>query len=632
MSQNNKRKFSDIGKIRNSALVTTWGPGSIVQLENDSAVVAGLDAWPEAFADENSLTKFKVLHHPYLQKICKKNHFRMPQSDEDIHSGIPVVSFPSWGYCSNKYCARLQHHKQFTNDPKGIFYCEACKNDLIPARFVLLCKYGHLDDFPWIQWAHSKCRENFSSSQEAHICDNPKLVWRSSNKNTSISSYFVKCLTCEKYRNMSGVIGNDLPLLPDLETNHSIQFSCRGKRPWLGKEQKCPPKNSKTELKTTAPRAEMTRSTSLYFASVITALQIPKFRHRIHLAIQNNWSRVEGNMIDIQADNPEKSFEAVIQEISKKRSIFEDVMDDYSTDEITEKLEERLNPKIENELDIRAEEYHDLINTDFPGDNVIDIEDVSLPDSHKKYLSSLKKINRLTILKALRGFTRSHPPDPFDTDSTKFSKLSTSEKIDWLPGVETKGEGIFFSLDEKMLADWAQKDDVKKRCEGIISSYNEWATTQNIQAREITPKYILLHTLSHVLIRELSFFVGYNEASLAERIYCDDNYNGILIYTSSSSSEGSLGGLVRQGELNNFIPLLNNTLEKSRSCGRDPLCGRTDPNHELEKKKSVYNRLSGSACYSCSLLPETSCEDFNRLLDRKLLRDLTYGFFGDKIE
>mgnify|MGYP003312379211 FL=1 len=129
-----------------------------------------------------------------------------------------------------------------------------------------------------------------------------------------------------------------------------------------------------------------------------------------------------------------------------------------------------------------------------------------------------------------------------------------------------------------------------------------------------------------MLIRELAFSSGYNEASISERIYSGDEYNGILLYTASSSSDGSLGGLVRQGEISNFIPLLNNALKKSLSCSRDPLCKQIDPTDSIEKEKPAYNRLNGSACYGCSLLPETSCEEFNRLLDRRLLFDPELGF------
>ena len=619
-----KNKPTDIGKIRNSQIITTWGPGSLVQLENDSVLVTGLDAWPEAFSNEDSLSKYKVLHHPYLERICKKEYFRMPQSDDDTRAGIPVVSFPTWGYCSNKWCGRLQQHKQFTSDYNGQFFCEECKGELIPSRFVLLCEHGHLDDFPWIEWAHSACREGQENSQEASICDDPKLIWRSNSMTTSLASYYVECKTCHKKRSMYGAYGNNLANLPDLETNKPIPFVCKGARPWLGKSQPCPPQNVSKEKKDqpTQIRAELTRSSSLYFSSMITALQIPQFRHKLHIAIQNNFQTVQNDLED----------EKTLEQIAQRKSIFKELLDEYTTEEIIEKLNERLNPEIETELDIREKEYHDIINTDFEGDEIIQINNVPLNENQKTYLDSLKMVDRLTVIKALRGFTRKHPPDPFAIGETNFAKIHISEKINWLPGVESKGEGIFLTLNEEKISAWAQKDAVKERCDAIISSFNEWADLQNIKQRDISPKYILLHTLSHVLIRELAFSSGYNEASISERIYSGDEYNGILLYTASSSSDGSLGGLVRQGAVSNFIPLLNNALKKSLSCSRDPLCKQIDPTDPIEKEKPAYNRLNGSACYGCSLVPETSCEEFNRLLDRRLLFDPELGFFGEYIE
>ncbi len=35
-----------------------------------------------------------------------------------------------------------------------------------------------------------------------------------------------------------------------------------------------------------------------------------------------------------------------------------------------------------------------------------------------------------------------------------------------------------------------------------------------------------------------------------------------------------------------------------------------------------------AACYSCFLLPETSCEEFNSFLDKASLIDKDFGFFS----
>ena len=144
---------------------------------------------------------------------------------------------------------------------------------------------------------------------------------------------------------------------------------------------------------------------------------------------------------------------------------------------------------------------------------------------------------------------------------------------------------------------------------------------------ELMPRYLLLHTLSHVLIRELAHLSGYNESSIRERIYRGEKYNGILLYTASPASDGSLGGLVRQGESRKFGKILRSAINKSKYCSRDPLCAEDNPIEKIEAP--LHTRLNGSACYGCALLPETSCENINRLLDRQLLFNEDYGFFSD---
>ena len=144
------------------------------------------------------------------------------------------------------------------------------------------------------------------------------------------------------------------------------------------------------------------------------------------------------------------------------------------------------------------------------------------------------------------------------------------------------------------------------------------------------PRYVLLHTLAHVMIRRVSAASGYSDASIRERIYSDAQLNGILLYTATPSSDGSLGGLVRQGKTENFADLITSSVKNSTRCSRDPLCAEDDP--AGMKRASIhpsFARVNASACYGCVLLPETSCENFNRLLDRRLLFDEDFGYFRE---
>ena len=621
MSQKTKKKSFGPGEIRNSQIITTYGPGSIFQSIDDSVIIAGLDAWPEAFELEQDVTKYKIIHNAFLEKICKKEHFRMPQIEDNVRAGIPVNSFPEWGYCPFKGCARLQRHKKSPTDSSGLFYCEDCKskgfeNKLIPARLIIMCNYGHIDEFPWVEWCHSQHHD-----QTSGICENPKLQFKSSARSFSLSSYYVSC-ECGKWRPMYGAL-NVLDTLPDIHSGTDKPFVCNGTRPWLRKNAKCPPpspKDSKTKKFTQPVRGMLVRASNIYFGSVINALQIPEFRHKIYQAIEENMQTIQNDIKDKRS----------LEEIASRESIFEKVSQEFSKEEIVEKLKNRLEPNVENELDIRDKEYNDLINTNFEGDDVIDISDVKVDNSLTQYIDKIKRVDRLTLIKVLRYFTRNQPPDPFariDMNDTNICKAYHSQLIRWLPSVEHKGEGIFFSLNEKKLKDWENRVEVQERCKPILQGYFDFASEKNWQARKIGPRYLLQHTLSHALIRHLSFVSGYNEASIAERIYSGENHNAILLYTSAGASDGSLGGLVRQSE--NFSSLLSGSIEKSRSCSRDPLCVEDDIETKIELHEPSYHRFNGASCYACCLLPETSCEEFNRLLDRKLLFDKKIGYFGD---
>jgi len=149
---------------------------------------------------------------------------------------------------------------------------------------------------------------------------------------------------------------------------------------------------------------------------------------------------------------------------------------------------------------------------------------------------------------------------------------------------------------------------------------------KEIASESFSVKFILLHTLSHLLISQLAFESGYSSSSLRESIYfSDDKENrmaGILIYTADSDAEGSLGGLVRQGKAGRFIPTLISSLKKATWCSADPVCGET-------KTKTSYNQ---AACHSCALIAETSCTYMNTLLNRKLLLDQKTGFFKDLVD
>jgi len=615
-------KARNAGQIRSSEIITTYGPGAIFNgKEGVSVMILGLDAWPEAFEEEEEVSKFKIVHNKFLEDVCKKDHFRMPANDKGRRGGIPCTVFPSWGYC--EFCKKMAKISGKPDQETGAYVCKHCqkkykyKNKILPARLILLCKYGHVQDFPWVEWAHSKTKW-----QEAGICDNPVVRWTFGPGGTTLSNYRVTCTECEKSRGMFGATDFIEDLLPDLEyklenpnsEDRLREIKCDGMAPWLGRNVMCPPKNVESREKKFM-RGNHVRASNMYFPMIVSSLQIPRFQNPIQKIIDEKKSVINFLMEE------ETSFE----EIATKK-FFSKI--DSSQEEIISELKYRYEDTVNDEQDIKEREFNDLIRNapiEHKKNDEISITDVPIHPELEPYFSRIKKVDRLTMIEAIRFFTRGEAPDPYDFSSTvgknTSCRINRSHKIDWLPCVETHGEGIFFSLKESRLKEW--EDNAFDRCKPIIDSYEEFNRKRGWTGT-VSARYILLHSLAHILIRELAYNSGYGESSISERIYSNPEGNAILLYTSSNSSEGSLGGIVRNAEPDEFMMTVKGAVNKSRLCSRDPLCIESNLT-----EGPVHTRLNGSACYACTLLPETSCENFNRLLDRKILSDTQIGFFGD---
>lgn len=202
----------------------------------------------------------------------------------------------------------------------------------------------------------------------------------------------------------------------------------------------------------------------------------------------------------------------------------------------------------------------------------------------------------------------------------------------WLPAYTVYGEGIFLELREDRLRNWEKRPEVLKRIEHLQGTYSRTRTLRGLWDRLVPPRLLLLHTLAHALMNQLTFDCGYSTASLRERFYVSNDQNepmaGVLIYTSAGDSEGTMGGLVRMGKPDHLEVVVAKALRNARWCSADPVCMELDA-----RGGQGPDSCNLAACHNCSLAPETSCEEFNKLLDRGLLvgtleqRDL--GFMAD---
>jgi len=234
-------------------------------------------------------------------------------------------------------------------------------------------------------------------------------------------------------------------------------------------------------------------------------------------------------------------------------------------------------------------------------------------------------VKRLKEVRVLAGFRRVTPEgDDEDEGSDKAFMPPFANQQDWLPAMELRGEGVFITIDQEELAKW-----VGLAAPRYIHMKNRLAASRRMRCSNFSPEFVMLHTLAHILIRQLTIDCGYSGSALKERIYSswqesDLKMAGILIYTSASDSDGSLGGLVRQGYPDRLANTFSNALSNASWCSSDPICS--------ESTAQGYESLNYAACHACTLLPETSCTMQNCLLDRVSVVGKTdeprLGFFG----
>lgn len=587
------------GALRASQLISMSGPGSIVQMEHDSILVMSIDTW------SNHDDSYKILKHPYLEQLLKKDHFKMP-----LQSGrrrvVSCRSFPLWGVCSNPACGRLQKHRAAPPKGKKYFSCKDCRKEVYAAKFAAVCPNGHIDEFPWEEWAHSK-------APEGRVCKrNPRLRFGARGKGPGLADYYVTCLDCKASRSCAGATSaNGLK---------GIIPGCSGSMPWIGKgvTENCTDNRGNIMQM----HGIQIRSTGIYYPVTVSALHLPEWLHPIQKLITNNFQHI--NSI-LQVLPP--------REAAERDLIFTEVCKKYGIEEVEKCLIKRFLSKDKHdenltEAQIRYREYNDLISSEFNDDEYLEISKIPIHEDLTGYINTLKQIKRLTEIRVMYAFTREAPVDPYFSDGEgarycPISNLGTK----WHPAVENRGEGFLFTLDEERLSRWENEQAVRSRCGLVRGVFENLFSKLSDGDTRRPPRYMLLHTLAHVLIRGVAEVSGYSEASIRERIYSGSNYSGVLLYTATPSSDGSLGGLARQGGTENFAKLLKTSVQKSTRCSRDPFCAEDDPAEMSRADIPLYARINASACYGCVLLPETSCENVNRLLDRRLLFDKEFGYF-----
>lgn len=583
--------MKDIGSIRRSQVVTTYGPGAIADFRLPSGallsgVMQGLEAWDGyALARNRGTNDPDLIRERRLESKLGVQGFRPPPVGQDKVQNekrervLPVKRFPVWQSCPD--CHILQPAGQWERSKSGdSLHCSACcgKPAVLPVRFIAICAKGHLNDFPWDRWL----------SHEAS-CKRPKL--RLVTKGAGISGLMLECTDCGAKRSMGEAFSpKGIP-----------GTACKGGRPWLGD----------FELGCDAPpRITQRGASNVYFPIEESAISLPDWRSHF-------LERLGVHRPVLEKLGESSLLLGVIEAVVKPSWDGPE-----SAADIARMLTEA--DHADPNADVRRPEYNmlctDTTSADTKSRDLLNICQ-SVPDSLAPWVSWISSVERLREVRVLTGFTRLKSITDGGPEASPLSR----EKKNWLPGIEVYGEGIFLALDNAAVNRWEQRVDVQNHVKGISDAWLEARRADGVEPEGIpnnlSARFILVHTLAHAMIARLSLDSGYSSSSLRERLYVGPGMAGLLIYTSSPSADGTMGGLSRQARPRRFEGLLLQALADHELCSADPLCG--------EGLAGAGSSGSHAACHSCAYLPETSCECFNAYLDRSLLSSEKLAFFSD---
>lgn len=548
-----------IGEARQSQLVTTYGVGSLFPSVDQSFMVMGTDYWPGTATQ---------LDEPRLARALGVHRFKTPSVGRDA-GDMPVMRFPLVHYCPK--CHQLGPIQKLQD--QQTMFCKVCPGTrLVPSRFVACCDAGHIEDFPYWQWVHA--RDEDGRDGEEH-----KLSLRIRGRSSSLSDIVVGCSCGVKPKSMNGSFGE--------QALQSVR-SCSGHRPWL--ETDSPDCDR--------PLRTLQRgSSNVWFGSMRSTISIPPWSTAASSFVEKHWvvlehvpeSALAGALAPMIANHQGVTAQAVQAVIAQRRGI--------------------AARSVPTDAELRADEYSALCTGTGRGSAldtfICEPEEVGAGIGH--LVAQVSAVGRLREVRALEGFSRVTPHVP---DAQRPLAPLSEKNLGWLPAVEVHGEGIFLRLREDLVADWEEDQPDASRRAGSINAAQERRDLDfdRPPAPPISPRTIALHTFSHMLLDELSLHAGYPAASLRERIYTAPGQAGILIYTASSDSAGSLGGLSALAQPDLFQDIFLAAIDRGRWCSSDPVCA--------ESRGSGTDNLNLAACHACVLLPETSCENRNVFLDR----------------
>jgi hypothetical protein len=641
-----KHNRAKVGSSRPSSLLYTYGPGAIMDLPQFTIMPTGLDDWDRIWRRRDSDPP--EIHAPRLRQAVR-THMRAPNvqlrpfpwqpkrntfSNEGNDLGVPARVFPQWLRCTG--CDRLGPVSNFTYVNTHPYRTDLARFEhakcpgrggagkaarpAVPARYLLACVMGHLDEFPYDLWVHrgQKCEK-----AEFPIL---KMIDRTAGKGASA---MIRCASCGLQRPMNEAQGAAGALkLP----------KCRGRHPHLDAFDRdgC---GADTKLM-------LIGASNLWFPSTLSIIVMPEttaekaedLADKIRVGLGDDLAEYAGNLKFLRTLLKTAKVDVTSVSDAELSALVATALEPTPSEEEQEEKLATWDP-----VDLLVPEWR-YLQDDPLGDRHEDkssgltLSKKARGDNLRGEITRILAVERLRKVNALTGFTRIDAFDRAGDVSNRLVKLTRDPKPAWTVATEDRGEGVFLQLDEKRVAAWETRirdSDVweahraaHKR--NFNRRFSDTAEKVKADERLKPPRYWLVHTLAHVLIRGMAMECGYSAASLSERLYAWPESEGrqpaagLLIVTTASDSDGTLGGLVSLSEPKRLERVVSSALVRATRCSSDPICAKRTP-------MDPEDFLHGAACHCCVMASETSCERANRFLDRRFLVDLpgsALGFFG----
>lgn len=601
------------GEIRQSQILSTFGPGSMVDLPDASVLIGGLNHWrfgleKREIEEERLSAKIYARLKDQYPDLTNIKLYEPPANNQDtngVKTGIKAFMFPIWFVAQTEDTWESKSGKVYRSRPlipygqlvRGAYLDEnRKKRPVVPVRFVQACPNGHISDINWSTFV-----------QHTTGCTNQRgSLWLDEGgASNDFADIFVRCRQCGARRPLSDAT------LP----NSKALGQCEGKRPWISQtdRQDCrDPETSKPYYNRLLVRS----ASNAYFAQVMSVISLPDSNQKLRDAVNQVYDSILQSADSIST-----------LRILRQTPLVAGVLQGYSEEAIWEEIQRRRNGVIVVDKSIKQVEIETLlsqpdeIGEDIPESNFYArnrlIKDLS--PRLRDRLDRIVLVHRLREVTAQIGFTR-FEPNLADIDGElklNVQSAALDREPSWFPAIENKGEGVFISFSQDAIHTWKEQETVKQRGLELQKGFATWLERKGldpVQFKFPGLPYILLHSLSHLLITTVSLECGYSASAIRERIYAGDSGYGILLYTGSSGSEGTLGGLVQVGH--RIEHLIESAIELGKLCSNDPVCAQHKPSDTHEERF-----LQGAACHGCLLIAETSCERNNEFLDRALVID-----------